>query len=117
MSVKNVMKRGNITRRKMKSVEYSQGMTKVYCDKDKVVITNPSGTSHLEANVDEIFGVGEYNKIFAVNYTYDVVRSKFNPHSSRVELVSGYIPLRARQDLNMEKSLPGLSSLFDKDKY
>jgi len=100
----------------MKSINYKQGMTKVYVDKEKLVITNTSGKQHIKANVDEIFGVGEFDKIYAVKYFENVTPGRLNPHAKTVEITSGYIPERALVDLGKKKpkkkkvpedSLPG----------
>ena len=103
----------------MKSVNYKQGMTKVYVDEEKIVITNSTGKQHIKANVEQIFGMGEFDKIYKVKYSEEIKAKAWNPHSKRVEIVSGYIPQRALDDM-AEQSLPGnkeedLTSKYFKD--
>lgn len=101
--------------------EYQQGMTKVHVDFDKIVITNTSGKQHVKANVDEIFGVGEFNKIHQVRFSEELKKPKrsMNPHARTYELVSNYIPERAMVDMGLvkpkkekvpEDQLPGLKA-------
>jgi hypothetical protein len=89
----------------MKSIEYKQGMTHVYCDADKVVITNRAGRSHVEANVDQIFGLGEFSKLkeSASSEELKAFRAP-NPHAKKYEMVSSYIPQRALDDLGIKKN-------------
>ena len=66
----------------------------------------------MEANVDRIFGVGEYKKIKKVAYTEKLVDARgANSLAKAYELVSGYIPKRAvneLKNLDLEESLPGV---------
>lgn len=86
-----------------KSVEYKQGATTVWSDGEKVVIKNPNGKHYIKDNVERIFGLGEYDKLYNVKYSEDVVRSKINPLAQAVEIVTGYIPQRVKKDLGMKK--------------
>ena len=88
----------------MKIVEYKQGETKVWCDGEKIIIKNPTGAKHVEANIDQIFGMGEFKKIHLVKYTEEYDKKKFR---APYELTSGYIPVRAQKDLK-DKGYPGL---------
>jgi hypothetical protein len=104
----------------MKNVEYKQGMTHVYCDVDKVVVTNRAGRSHVEANVDQIFGMGEFKKLQTHASSEELKSFKApNPHAKKYEMISSYIPKRAADDLglskrkqkqNYEEHFPGLSN-------
>ena len=85
-----------------KEITYKQGGTNVWSDGDKIVITNSSGLRHVEANVDQIFDLGEYEKIFAVNYLFEEKKT-WNPHAKEVKIVSGYIPQRVVDDLGFIK--------------
>lgn len=78
----------------MDKVTYKQGMTVVYVDKEKIVIENPTGPGHVKDNVEQIFGMGEYHKIFEVKLVEDKDKTNRN-----YTLISGYIPQRALDDL------------------
>lgn len=88
----------------MKIVEYKQGMTSVWCDGEKLIIKNPTGKKHVKDNVEQIFGMGEFDKIVEVAYFEDFDRKKFK---APYEAASGYIPERARTDLKSGKGHPG----------
>jgi hypothetical protein len=87
---------------KKEFVKYKQGSTEAWSDGDKIIITNPSGKKHLEYNVDQIFGLGEYAKIVEVNYSFEEERT-FNPHAKEIKIISGYIPQRVVDDLGLVK--------------
>ena len=101
-------------------MRYTQGMTEVYVDEDKIVITNKNGNQHVKANVEQIFGMGDFDKIREVKYSEELTRDKrsHNFHSRQYELVSGYIPRRALEDMGKEvepedideSSFPGLKA-------
>ena len=84
----------------MSEVNYKQGATSVWSDGEKVVVSNPTGAQHIKANIEQIFGVGEYDKLYDVKYGYSVVQNR-NPHSKTVEFSSGYIPKRVRVDMQI----------------
>lgn len=91
-------------------VEYKQGMTRVWCDGEKIIIFNPTGNRHCEHNVDQIFGVGEWARILDVHYEEN------KPVTGRdYSIVSGYIPQRAIDDLELDENksreagIPGIS--------
>jgi hypothetical protein len=63
----------------MGTVTYKQGMTTVWSDGEKVVIKNPSSFTHVEVNVDNIFGVGEFKKLWKVKY-FESLKNNSNPH-------------------------------------
>lgn len=81
------------------SVTYSQGMTDVWSDGEKITVYNRSGIRWVRDNVDQIFGLGEFDKI--LNVAYMEVNHAVNKHSSikAYECVSGYIPQRVIDDL------------------
>ena len=84
----------------MNEVNYEQGMTKVWSDGEKIVVTNTSGIKHVEYNVEQIFGMGEWYKI--QNVAYSQVNEKARNVNFPVrtyERVSGYIPQRVIDDL------------------
>ena len=107
----------------MAQVEYKQGMTLVWCDGEKIIITNPTGTRHLEDNVDRIFGVGEYKKIFHVKYSFEQEEIKTWHTARGIKLISGYIPQRAVEDLKLSEckeaksTIPDISGKDLVDKY
>lgn len=88
----------------MKEVKYKQGMTNVWSDGDKIIVRNDAGIKWVEANVDEIFGVGEWNRIYSVMYMESDLSKDFRATSNAYECVSGYIPLRVNEDLKEELS-------------
>jgi hypothetical protein len=90
----------------MTQITYKQGMTTVWSDGEKIIIKNPSSFTHVKDNVEQIFGMGEFDKIKEVKYSEELTNN-FNPHSKTYELISGYIPNRIKIDLQ-EKSLPGI---------
>lgn len=98
-------------------VTYKQAMTEVWCDGEKIKITNPSGITHVEENVDRIFGVGEYKKIYDSRYIFEEKVGKHNTHAREVILIGGYIPERALNDLNDLKGKDDLvGKYFKKEK-
>jgi hypothetical protein len=102
----------------MTEVTYKQGMTTVWSDGEKVVITNPSQRRHIKANVEQIFGMGEYDKLYAALYTEsETINPGLNTLSKTIEITSGYIPERVTKDL-LDKKTPGIkeSDLFDRSK-
>lgn len=99
----------------MSEVEYKQGMTVAWSDGEKLVIKNTSGPTHVKTNVDQIFGLGEFDKIHDARYSLDIEVDKHNPFSKRYELVSGYIPQRVIDDLDEDKDEDLVSKYFNKD--
>jgi len=93
-------------------VEYKQGMTTVWSDGEKVVVTNPNGNSHIRANVENIFGMGEFTNLDSVRYSMHLDGKSY-------EMISGYIPQRVKDDLleQQEKNLPGVSAKDIMGKY
>ncbi len=99
MSVRNVRKHGSIMKM-TKEVKYKQGMTHVWTDGEKIVITNTSGMKHVATNVDNIFGLGEWQKIHRVMYMEQNPGPRnVNYEVKTYECVSGYIPQRAIDDI------------------
>jgi len=80
-------------------VTYSQGMTEVWSDGEKLKVVNLSGTKHILANIEQIFGMGEWLNIqMAVYYEVDHLKD----HRTNIrgyECISGYIPQRVIDDL------------------
>jgi len=96
----------------MSEVTYSQGMTNVWSDGEKITVNNKSGIKWVKDNVEQIFGMGEWDKIQKVAYSeYNEVPSK-NARVKTYECVSGYIPQRVLEDL---KNLPE-EELSDEEK-
>lgn len=91
----------------MKTVTYQQGMTKVWSDGEKIKITNTATNVYVKDNVERIFGMGEWDKIYKAKYYEVKEKSPINPMSYTYELLSGYIPERVAKDL-FEQSLPGI---------
>lgn len=71
-------------------------MTSAWSDGEKVVIKNPNGSQHVKDNVEQIFGTGEFDKLYDVKYTEDVDVGKY---IGSYEFTSGYIPARVVNDL------------------
>lgn len=90
----------------MKEKIYKQGATTVWTDGEKLIISNPNGKKHIPENVDRIFGVGEFDKIYENKYSETEEVGKINTLSRKIEIISGYIPKRAEKDI-MEQSMPG----------
>jgi len=85
------------------SVEYEQGMTKVWTDGEKLVVTNRAGKTHVKANVEQIFGMGEWDKIYKHKYLEESKQNPGgNPYSKTYTCISPYIPQRAEEDLELE---------------
>jgi len=87
----------------MSEVKYSQGMTNVWSDGEKVSVINDAGIKHVKDNVEHIFGMGEWDKIQGAIY-FEV--DNLSDHSNRIrkyECVSGYIPQRVIDDLAIEE--------------
>lgn len=95
----------------MNPVTYKQGNTVVWCDGEKIKVTNSATDVHVKDNVEQIFGMGEWDKIYDVKYYEKKEKSPVNPLSFTYEVLSGYIPERVVKDL-AEQSLPGIK---DKD--
>ena len=90
----------------MTEVTYKQGATEVWCDGEKIIVTNPNGRQYIKDNVERIFGMGEYDKIYAVKYYDNTKRNHLNPMTETIEICSSYIPARVKKDL-IAKGLPG----------
>jgi len=85
-----------------KSVTYTQGRTVVWSDGEKITVKNSGGLKWVKDNVEQIFGMGEWDKIVKVSYTeVDYARIK-NSNIKGYECVSGYIPQRVISDLAEE---------------
>lgn len=98
-------------------VTYKQGMTEVWTDGEKIKVTNPAGAKHIEENVDRIFGVGEYKKIYDSRYIFEEKVGKHNTVAREVTLIGGYIPQRAKDDLKDQKGKDDLvGKYFKKEK-
>ena len=83
----------------MSKVKYTQGMTEVWSDGEKITVENAAGIKHVRYNVEQIFGMGEWDKIKDVAYMEtDYAYDHKNP-SNGYECVSGYIPQRVIDDL------------------
>jgi len=83
-------------------VTYKQGMTTVWTDGEKIIIKNPTGFTHVKANVENIFGMGEYDKIADTHYTMDEGVGRLNTVAREWKMVGGYIPQRALDDLEAQ---------------
>ena len=99
----------------MNEVKYSQGMTKVWSDGDKISVINESGIKFVKYNIEQIFGMGEWKKIHGAIY-FEVDNLKNHSNDIRTyECVSGYIPKRVVKDLketlNKENALENLRDL------
>ena len=81
-----------------KHVEYKQGNTVVWSDGDRLTVTNSSGKRHVEQNVDQIFGKGEWDRIWEVKYIED--GQKGSAFASEYKCISGYIPQLVKDDLD-----------------
>lgn len=80
----------------------NKGRTIVWSDGEKIVVKNRGGIRWVKDNVDQIFGIGEWDKIQRVAYME--VDHAVNKHSNikAYECVSGYIPQRVVDDLKEE---------------
>jgi hypothetical protein len=86
----------------MSEVRYSQGMTNVWSDGEKVSVINNAGIKYVKTNIEQIFGMGEWEKLQSAIY-FEV--DNLMDHSNRLrkyECVSGYIPQRVVDDLAEE---------------
>lgn len=79
-------------------VEYKQGMTTAWSDGEKLTIKNPTGKRHVKTNIEQIFGMGEFDKIREYAYIEEETRSKSNVLAIEYLIVSGYIPERVNND-------------------
>lgn len=83
----------------MKEVNYNQGMTNVWSDGEKITVVNEAGTRWIKDNVEQIFGMGEWDKIeAAIYFKIDHLRDKVNL-IRKYECCSGYIPQRVIDDI------------------
>lgn len=80
-------------------VEYKQGMTEVWSDGEKITVKNKSGIKWVKVNVDQIFGVGEWDKIQLVAYGEIHHPKKPDKTIRAYECLSGYIPQKVFDDL------------------
>jgi hypothetical protein len=89
------------------TVNYEQGMTKVWSDGEKITVINEAGTRWLKDNVEQIFGMGEWAKIEqAIYFKVDHLRSPEN-NIRKFECISGYIPQRVLEDIQeLSEELP-----------
>lgn len=97
-------------------VTYKQGMTEVWTDGEKIKITNPSNPRHVEENVDRIFGVGEYQKIYESRYMVEERVGRHNTLAREFLLLGAYIPQRAVDDLADQKKGEDLVGKYFKKK-
>ena len=97
------------------SVEYKQGATVVWTDGEKLVVTNRTGKEHVKANVEEIFGVGSWEKIHKHKYSEETKQNPGgNPYSKTYTLISPIIPKRAVEDLNDPSELDSEEDLVER---
>lgn len=75
-------------------LKYKQGMTTVLVDEDKTVVKNPTGITHVETNVDQIFGIGEFDKLVEHKYV-----EENRGYRNGYTLISGYTPKKSQADL------------------
>lgn len=83
----------------MTEVSYKQGMTTAWSDGEKVVIKNPTGITHVKDNVEQIFGMGEFDELNDVQYMSEMKNGRF------YEMVTGYIPERVKKDIKIKEIL------------
>lgn len=83
----------------MNEIEYKQGMTTIWSDGDKVIVKNPTGDKHVKANIEWVFGVGEFEKMVEVEYASEMENNRFYSMST------GYIPKKLKTDLKMKELL------------
>lgn len=97
-------------------ITYTQGMTIVWSDGEKITVNNRGGRKWVEDNVDQIFGLGEWKKIQKVAYVeYDHPPSRNkNNKVQAYECVSGYIPERVINDLK-SKPIEGKEEELSKE--
>ena len=80
---------------KKEAVEYRHGMTKVWSDGEKVVITNETGnTAHVATNIDQIFGLGTYAEMREFSYV-----ENREPSGRNYTLITGIVPDKVKNDL------------------
>ena len=91
----------------MKEVNYKQGKTEVWSDGDKVVVKTKGDKRHCLQNVEQIFGMGQWDRIKDV--AYSITDEKFN-----YEVISPYIPQRVLDDLGIDNN-EGLVDRYFKD--
>jgi hypothetical protein len=80
-------------------VTYTQGMTRVWSDGEKIIIKNKSGIKWVKDNIEQIFGMGEWDKIVGVAYSEYEHPKKKDSRIRAYECVSGYIPSRVVEEL------------------
>lgn len=93
----------------MQEVSYKQGMTIVWSDGEKLTLENKRGIRWVKDNIENIFGMGEWDKIHnAIYFEVDHIKNP-NNNIRTYECVSGYIPQRVIDDLvelDAEDQLP-----------
>lgn len=90
----------------MQEVKYKQGMTEVWSDGEKLTVLNKAGTKWVKDNIEQIFGIGEWDKIKeSIYFEVDHLKNRIN-NIRKYECVSGYIPQRVIDDLASEPDLP-----------
>jgi len=86
----------------VQEVEYKQGMTQVWSDGEKITVVNKAGIKWVKDNVEQIFGMGEWEKIHDALY-FEVAHIKNRTNNIKTyECISGYIPQRVIDDLKEE---------------
>lgn len=85
----------------MAEVNYRKGNTHIYSDGEKVTIINETSKNHVQQNVDDILGEGEYAKLVKAKYLeeYKNQGKGYSPFSKRYELISSYIPEVIKKEL------------------
>jgi hypothetical protein len=82
-----------------KEVRYSQGMTNIWSDGEKIIVKNAAGTKWVKDNVEQIFGMGEWDSIHDLCYSEQDDLKEHRRDSRAYECISGYIPQRVFDDL------------------
>jgi len=86
----------------LQEISYKQGMTNVWSDGEKLTIENKAGTKWVKHNIENIFGIGEWDKIeIGIYFEVDHLKNR-NNNIRTYECVSGYIPQRVIDDLAEE---------------
>ena len=100
-----------VVKQMAQDVTYKQGMTTVWSDGEKITVVNEAGIKWVKDNVEQIFGMGEWDEIHDVVYFEIDYARDHRTTNKGYECISGYIPQRVRDDLTLPEDVEKANAL------
>lgn len=87
----------------MREYELRHGMTLMWTDGEKFIVSNPSGPQYVPTHVDTVCGLGEWEKVIKAAYLVEDERGGKgkNPNARNFQVVSGYVPKAMADKITM----------------